>query len=134
MSRNKKNDSQNQEPQIKETRKEALTRLFLENGLVYPQINFYNGDPSSPFYQMGNPIVDFVHDHTARAVFTDVFGDNIPNANTENGATHTANYTLTVPASVQNTANLELVAFVVGPDNKVLNVQKADLGENKDFD
>ena len=34
MSRNKKNNSENQEPQIKETRKEALTRLFLENGLV----------------------------------------------------------------------------------------------------
>ena len=34
MSRNKTNNTENKEPQIKETRKEALTRLFLENGLV----------------------------------------------------------------------------------------------------
>jgi len=34
MSRNKKNNSENQEPEIKETRKEALRRLFLENNLV----------------------------------------------------------------------------------------------------
>ena len=34
MSRNKKNDLQNQEPETKETRKDALRRLFLENNLV----------------------------------------------------------------------------------------------------
>ena len=39
MSRNKKNDSQNQEPETKETRKEALTRLFLENGLVKEDVH-----------------------------------------------------------------------------------------------
>ena len=107
---------------------------LLENGLVYNQVSYYNGDSSSPWYQAGNPIVGFVHDHTARSVFTDVFGDAIPATDTETGSTYTANYTLTVPGSVQNTSNLELVAFVVGSDNKALNVQKASLGENKDFD
>ena len=34
MSRNKKTNSENQEPETKETRKDALTRLFLENNLV----------------------------------------------------------------------------------------------------
>ncbi len=111
-----------------------LVVYLLENGLVYPQVNFYNGDPSSPFYQQGNPIPDFVHNHTARATFTDVFGDAIPVAEVETDNTYTVNYTLTVPAVVENTANLELVAFVVGPDDTVLNVQKADLGEDKDFD
>jgi hypothetical protein len=107
---------------------------LLENGLVYPQTNFYDGDPSSPFFQQGNPIMDYVHNHTARTTFTNALGDAIPSAEATTGNTYIANYTLTVPASVQNTANLELVAFTVGPDNKVLNVQKADLGENKDFD
>jgi len=81
-----------------------------------------------------NPIVGFVHDHTARTVFTDVFGDSIPVADTDTGSTHIANYSLAVPGSVQNTDNLELVAFVVGPDDTVLNVQKAALGVNQDFD
>jgi len=107
---------------------------LLENDLVYPQVNFYNGDPSSSYFQQGNPIVDFVHNHTARTTFTNVYGDDIPFDESRTDSTHTANYTLTVPSSVQNTANLELVAFVVGPDNTVLNVQKADLGETKDFD
>ncbi|MBR9847160.1 MAG: Omp28-related outer membrane protein [Algicola sp.] len=111
-----------------------LVVYLLENGLVYPQVNFYNGDPSSPFFQQGNPIMDYVHNHTARTTLTNVFGDAIPNAEATTGNTYTANYTLTVPGNVQNSANLELVAFTVGPDNKVLNVQKADLGENKDFD
>lgn len=39
MSRNKKTNSENQEPEIKETRKEALTRLFLENGLVKEDVH-----------------------------------------------------------------------------------------------
>ena len=34
MSRNKKTNSENQEPETKETRKDALRRLFLENNLV----------------------------------------------------------------------------------------------------
>ncbi|WP_040247728.1 Omp28-related outer membrane protein [Psychroserpens mesophilus] len=119
---------------LKPSSPNRLVVYLLENGLVYPQVNFYNGDPSSPFFQQGNPIMDYVHNHTARTTFTDVFGDTIPNSEATTGNTYTANYTLTVPASVQNTANLELVAFTVGPDNKVLNVQKADLGENKDFD
>ena len=34
MSRNKKNNSENQELETKETRKDALRRLFLENNLV----------------------------------------------------------------------------------------------------
>jgi hypothetical protein len=117
---------------LKADSQNRIVVYLLENGLVYPQVNFYNGDPSSPYYQQGNPIPDFVHDHTARITFTDVYGDNIPA--TDTGNTYTANYSVSVPASVQNSANLELVAFVVGPDNKVLNVQKADVGENKDFD
>jgi len=119
---------------LKVNSQNRIVVYLLENGLVYNQVNYYNGDSSSPWYQTGNPIVGFVHDHVARTVFTDVFGDAIPAANTETGATYTANYSLTVPASVQNTSNLELVAFVVGPDNKALNIQKADLGQNKDFD
>lgn len=107
---------------------------LLENGLIYPQVNFYNGDPSSPFFQQGNPIVNYVHNHTARTTFTNVFGDVIPLAESQTGDTYIANYTLAVPSNVENSANLELVAFVVGTDNKVLNVQKATLGENKDFD
>jgi thiol-disulfide isomerase/thioredoxin len=107
---------------------------LLENGLAYDQENYYNSNSASPWFGYGNPIIGFIHDHTARDVFTNVLGDLIPSSNTGTGTTYTVNYNLTVPSSIQSTANLELVAFVVGQDKKVLNVQKAALGENKDFD
>lgn len=116
------------------TEQNRLVVYLLENGLVYNQENYLNGDPTSPWYQAGNPIVGFVHDHVVRIAFTDVFGVNIPTADSATGSTYTANLSVAVPASVQNTSNLELVAFVVGTNNTVINVQKADLGVNQDFD
>lgn len=117
-----------------ESNDQRLVVYLLENGLVYPQENYYNGDTSSPWYQAGNPIQNFVHDHVARATFTDVFGDAIPANERVTGNTYTADLSMSIPGSVQDTDNLEIVAFVVGADNKVRNVQKANLGENKDFD
>ena len=111
-----------------------LVVYLLENGLIYDQVNFYNNDSSSPYYQAGNPIVGFEHNHTVRTTFTDVFGDAIPAGETTTGSTYTANFSVTVPSNVENTANLELVAFVVGTDDTVINVQQADLGVNQDFD
>ncbi len=111
-----------------------LVVYLLENGLIYPQVNFYNTDSSSPWYQMGNPIVNFVHDHAARITFTNNLGDAIPSSESNTGSTYITNFSVAVPASVQNTNNLELVAFVVGTDNTVINVQQADLGVNQDFD
>lgn len=119
---------------LKVSENHRLVVYILENGLVYPQVNFYNGDPSSPWFGAGNPIPDFVHDHTARAVITNLYGDNIPAEDTGTDSTYTRNFSVAVPGNVENSSNLELVAFVVGPDNTVLNVQQADLGENQDFD
>lgn len=119
---------------LRASEQNRLVVYLLENGLIYDQVNYYNGDPNSPWYQDGNPIVGFVHDHVARTVFTNVFGDDIPSSQAITGNTYTQNYSLAIPTSVQNNANLEIVAFVVGEDNTVINVQKADVGEDKDFD
>ncbi|WP_158526731.1 Omp28-related outer membrane protein [Olleya aquimaris] len=119
---------------IDENNSQRLVVYLLENGLVYPQVNYYNNDGSSPWYQTGNPIQGFVHDHVAREVFTDVMGDVIPSGQTKSGNTYTANLTMDLPSSVQDSDKLEIVAFVVGADNKIQNVQKANLGEYKDFD
>lgn len=103
-----------------------------EDGLVYPQANYMNNDPNSPWYQAGNPIADFVHDNTARIAFTNVLGDAIPDA--QGVGEYTRDFTLTVPASVQDTNNLEIVAFVLGSDGRAINAQHANLGEDKAYD
>ena len=117
-----------------ETGSQRLVVYLLENGLVFPQENYYNSDPSSPWYQTGNPIQNFAHNHVARQVFTNVFGDVIPSSETTTGNTYEVDYSMIIPSSVQNNDNLEIVAFVVDFNGTVLNVQHADVGEDKDFD
>lgn len=111
-----------------------LVVYLLENNLLADQVNYYNDDENSPWYQKGNPIKNFTHNHTARAALTNALGDIIPDSDVQTGNTYTANLTLNLPSSIKDKNNLELVAFVVSDDNSVINAQKAVLGETKDFD
>ncbi len=110
-----------------------LVVYLLEDGLIYPQTNYYNNDSNSPWYQTGNPIQNFEHNNVLRNTFTNVFGDVIPDGIV--GEEYTTNYSITVPASVQNTSNLEIVAFVVkSASGSVINVQHSPIGVVQDYD
>lgn len=50
---------------------------LLESGVIHEQTNYYNTDATSPYYQQGNPIPNFVHNEALRLSFTEVLGDNI---------------------------------------------------------
>jgi hypothetical protein len=110
-----------------------LVVYVLENGLLYDQENYMNNDSSSPWYGAGNPIPNFEHEHVARAVLTNVFGDQIPAGQTVLGSNYSKDFTYTIPVAY-TAANLELVAFVVDSSDKVVNVQKVKAGSNQDFD
>jgi hypothetical protein len=119
---------------------------MVENGLIYPQINYYSPQYGLTPYLYGgvSPINDFVHQHTLRKTATDIFGDAIPSnvqvSNGEyrfpfsisyNGLTATNTTYSAVPA------NCAIVAFVVddSPINAgVLNVQYAPVGVTKNYD
>ena len=106
---------------------------LMEDGLIYPQVNYYNNDPNSTWYQTGDPIQNFVHNNVLRKAFTNIFGDAIPDAAV--GDEYINYFNLTVPASVQNTSNLEIVAFVLNTTTgSVVNVQHSPLGVQQDFD
>jgi len=115
-----------------ETSGNKLVVYLLEDGLLYNQANYMNGDPNSPWYQAGDPIVDFEHNNVLRMLFTDVFGDTIPDGTI--ATVDTNNFSAPVPSTIQDTNNLEIVAFVIGSNGTVINTQHAALGENKDFD
>lgn len=119
---------------VKSVGKTKLVVYLLENGLVASQSNYYNGDSSSPWYNKGNPIQEFVHNHTARIALTDVEGDEIPDDKNATGITYSINFKKTLPGVIKDSTKLELVAFVVDEKRAVINVQKAKVGENKDFD
>ena len=109
-----------------------LVVYLLEDGLIYPQVNYMNNDSSSPWFGAGDPIVGFVHNNVLRKSFTDIFGDAIPDGLAL--GEHTATFNLTIPSSVQDNSKMEIVAFVLNTFGTVVNVQHAAIGVNQDFD
>ena len=61
-----------------------LVAFLVEDSIKYPQWSRYNNDPGSEFYQQGNPIVNFNHNHVLRKILTSsCFGEKINSANTK---------------------------------------------------
>ena len=105
---------------------------LLENDLIYDQTNYTN---LFPVGQYVNPLVDFEHNDVLRAVYTDYLGESIPSTETVADNVFTLNLSKAIPASIENTSHLHLIAFVVDKTtNTVINVQEAAVGEDKTFD
>lgn len=104
-----------------------LVVYLLEDNLTYYQANY------TTYFGAVNPVLNFDHDHVLRASLTNIMGDAITEA-TVFGTTVTKNFSVPVPANIENAANLSFVAFVVGNDNKVINVRSAHTDENQEFE
>lgn len=104
---------------------------LLEDGLIYNQANGSNNNPDSQFFQLGDPIINYVHDDVLRESLTGVFGDPIPS--TMAYTLYSKNLTYSVP-SEYDLSNLKLVAFVTDENNIAVNSQYADVNENKPFE
>lgn len=108
-----------------------LVLYLVEDGILRDQTNYYNQDPDSPYFNMGNPIVNFEHNHTLRGNLSDVLGDPIPD--TPALTDYVADFTFAMdPEFVAE--NLHLVAMVVDADNLAINSQNALVGEEKSFE
>lgn len=105
-----------------------LVVYVLENNLIYPQKN------STSFYGGLSVIPNFKHDHVVRATFTNILGDRIPAFETVYNATYSRNFNITIPANIANSANIEFVAFVIGSNNKAINVRSAAIEANQLFE
>jgi thiol-disulfide isomerase/thioredoxin len=110
---------------------DKLVVYLLESGIIHEQINYYNSDATSPFYQQGNPIPDFVHNEALRISLTEVLGDNI--SATAELVEFSKTFTVTIPAEF-NSANLSLIAMVVSADNSARNAQFAAISEDKAYE
>jgi len=107
---------------------DKLVVYLLESGVIADQVNYFNSNPASPYFGMGNPIVGFVHDEALRNSLSALFGDNIPE--TPAFQEYKKTYTFNVP-SEYNANNLSFVVMVVKADNSAKNSQHAELGETK---
>ena len=119
-----------------------LTVYLLEDGVTgsgygFDQINWDNEEPQSDFYEMGDPIVGYVHDHTLRAVLSGELGDPLDESVLTSGGEHIASYSIEI--SNYDKKNLSAVAFIqrIGADftqHEVLNVQQVGITGFQDWD
>jgi len=110
---------------------DKIVLYLTESGLIYDQVNYYNDDPTSPYYQLGDPIPNFVHNDVLRLSLSGIFGDAIEA--TGSYSTFTKNFSVTLPDDY-NAANLHLVAMVVSDDNGARNAQYASVNEEKNYE
>jgi len=104
-----------------------LVVYILENGLVYPQVNYTS-------YYSSNPIPDYVHNHTLRSTLTDILGDPISESETRVNLEYERSFTFELPDVIENADNIEFVAFIVDQEGHVLNVRNTTPGEFQDYE
>lgn len=115
----------------------SIIAVLLEDSLIYPQANFYNGTFDSPFFGLGDPIQNYRHNNVLRVAATDIFGDIIPSAVQKKGEIWEKAYSFN--ASGYNLGNSKIVAFVQYTQNNVsrwgvLNAQVVKAGDSIGFD
>ncbi len=106
-------------------------------GSGYDQANSYNNDQSSPYYNQGNPIVGFKHEHVARKTITANLGDPIESSKLVAGGLMKKQFTADLTGF--DKSKTFIVAFVNIQGNsatthEVLNVQRAKAGVLQDWD
>jgi hypothetical protein len=106
-------------------------------GFGYDQANSLNTDPSSPFYNAGNPIVGYSHDRVVRKALSADLGDAISSSSLVAGGIFTKTYTTSITGYDQT--KLFVVAFVNkagtnGTNHEILNAQEAKVGITKNWD
>ena len=106
-------------------------------GTGYDQMNFYDSDSDSPFFELGNPIVGYEHNHTLREVLSEPLGDVIDNSELVTGGEYINTYKIDISSYEQN--NLSVVAFInyVGTtylEHEIMNVQKCTIDGFQDWD
>jgi hypothetical protein len=113
------------------------------SGTGYDQVNGQNNTPGAPFYNQGNPIIDFHHKNVVFAALDNAWGNGIviPVQQTA-GQTYSKQYTFTIPVALSgslgryNPARIKIVALVQKggtaiPDKYIVNaVKKSILAPN----
>lgn len=120
----------------------TLTVYLVENdvagtGSTYDQMNNYNADPSSPYYNLGNPIIGFKHQLVARKVLTANLGDAIDASKLVADGLLKKNFT--VDLTGLNKEKVYVIAFVnktgtSATTYEILNVQQGKLGVLRNWD
>lgn len=115
-----------------EIRNKNLVVFLLEDNLIEDQRSYYTNDPTSPWYQMGDTLIGFRHDHVLRMSLTEPLGDAI--SVTPSLEAYQKVITTTLPAEFVK-EELSLVVIVTdATTNKAINSQHAKVNVSREFE
>jgi len=103
---------------------------LVEDGLLSNQANYLNSDQSSYFFNMGNPIEDYEHNHVLRHSFTYVTGNDLTEISPLTDYYFNYNYEINPDFNIEN---LAIVAIVVDSNNNAINSQFGEVNSFQDF-
>lgn len=120
-----------------------LTVYLVEDSITgtgsgYNQANFYNTTVGHAFYNLGNPIVGYVHNEVLRKVLTPNKGVRISTSNSI-AANSAISMSFKANVSSYDKSNLYIVAFInklgtTKTTHEILNVQRVIVGGTKNWD
>lgn len=111
-----------------------------QNGVVFPQQNYYNTIASSPWYQVGDPINDFVHDDVLETSLTNIFGDQVQATEAfevyskSYPAMDLSQFTYTASPNTYDPTRFGVAVYVVDENNNALNAQHVKAGQSVNFE
>lgn len=100
----------------------------------YFQANSSNTNPTSNFFNMGNPIVAFPHKNVVRKVLSAEMGDSVNPGTLANGSTAVLTYEIDLPNKMGTNSTWKIISFITdATTNEIQNVQMCDLGKLKNW-
>ncbi|MBK9638806.1 MAG: Omp28-related outer membrane protein [Bacteroidetes bacterium] len=116
-----------------------VTTYLMEDVVIngspsYFQDNSSNGNPTSNFFNMGNPIVAFPHKNVVRTVLSADMGDSVNPGILAKGSTALLSYEIDMPNKLGTNSNWKIISFITdATTNEIINVQMSDLGKLKNW-
>lgn len=111
-----------------------LIEDVVTTGTIYSQANNFNNTPGNQFYQMGNPIINYIHRNVMRKMITPVNGSPINPSNLVAGGTEVFSFQVDLMEKSTSNSRFMVMSFIT--DNltgEVMNVQMGPLGVLKDW-
>ncbi len=103
----------------------------VEDGLIYNQANSYFGP--SGLFGGGNPILGFEHKDVARAVATDILGNDIPAHKSVENSIYRVSFP-SVSYQSEKVENLKVIVCLLDANGSVVNTRVVPANTNKDFE
>lgn len=107
---------------------------IVENDLVYPQHNYFNGSGGKPILYGGVPIITNYSNHNVlRDKLTAIDGEAIPDAQSQGNALFTKTFQYSIPANF-NKDNLKIVVLVLNNLGEVINTREANFNSENNLE